>query len=288
MKRIILLIALILAPALSFAQTNAQQNEAGTSYLPNAGNISSNIAVDRALRQIVTLSAGVASVNNPVKNEDTAQTSGDAGIPALAVRNEGTTSFADSNLDYSFLGVNRFGGLYVEMASDHQFAGNSTSLLKNEDSVSASGDAGVGIFGVLRSALVAPAAASDYSFLQQDESGRLITSLSPAAESFTSCSASATGVVDVAIKEAVASNRIYVTSISCANTAGAVSTELAIDDGATLMDVGYVSSTTLGESVWTKTYPVPLRGSVNTALNVKPTTTASATRCCAQGYISVN
>lgn len=288
MKRIVILIALILAPALSFAQTNAQQNEAGNTYLPSNGQISSNIAVDRALRQIVSLSAGASGVTNPIKLEDTAMTSGDAGIPTLVVRNEGTTSFADSNLDYSFLGVNRFGGLYVEMASDHQFGGNSTALLKNEDTISASGDAGVGIFGVLRSALVAPAASSDYSFLQQDESGRLITSLSPAAESFTSCSASATGVVDVAIKAAVASNRIYVTSITCSNTAGAVSTELEIRDATTVMDVGYVASTTLGESQWTKTYPVPLRGTVNTALNVRPVTTASATRCCAQGYISVN
>ena len=58
MKRIAILLALILAPALSFAQTNVIQNEAGTTYLPSGGQINSNIAVDRALRGLVSIASG--------------------------------------------------------------------------------------------------------------------------------------------------------------------------------------------------------------------------------------
>lgn len=295
MKRIVTLIALILAPALSFAQTNAQQNEAGTTYLPNAGNISSNIAVDRALRQIITLSAGTASVNNPVKNEDTAQTSGDAGIPALVVRNEGGVTIADANLDYSFLGANRFGALFVEISSDKQFAGNSTGLLKPEDSVPGSGDAGIVplVRGIGTGSLAPSAGTSgDYEWQNNDSDGRLFVNPYGAnpGQWFQTCGTATATTEDVAIKSAAgASTRNYITGITCSNSSDTTATNINFKDGSTVIAVGGVNQmATTSSGAFTATFPVPLRGTANKAFNFNTAVSVSSVVCCAVGYTSAN
>lgn len=107
-------------------------------------------------------------------------------------------------------------------------------------------------------------------------------------EFWSACSASNTGTSDTAIKAAVAANRIYVTSISCFNTA-TVASSFEIKDGATVIYAGGISNSTLaGVAYWEHTFGVPLRGTVNTALNFDMATTATATTCCAAGFISVN
>jgi hypothetical protein len=159
-------------------------------------------------------------------------------------------------------------------------------ILKDEDRAALSGDAGVGVFAKLQSAITNDATADDYSWFKADTGGRVISTLAPAGETFQNCSASNTGTSDIAIKAAVASNRIYVTSISCFNTA-AVASSIVFKDGSTQIYVGGVSSSTLaGVSVYTATLPTPLRGTANTALNFAMGTTATATTCCAAGYIS--
>jgi hypothetical protein len=224
MKRIVTLLALILVPALSFAQTNVIQNEAGTSYAPNAGNINSNVAVDRALRLIVSLSAGTASANNPIILEDSA-----------------------------------FPDLQALVA--------------------------VGV--KIQSALTVDAATNDAGSLKAGLDGRLITTLAPAGETGTSCSADETGTASRTILGAVASNRWYVTSINCSNNS-AVASRITFLDGASERATGGVGALAVTGGDLQLTFNPPIRGSVNTAFNFQPTTTATATRCCATAYYSVN
>jgi len=162
-----------------------------------------------------------------------------------------------------------------------------TGLLKNEDSAATTLDAGVAAFTKLQSALTVDAASGDYGTLKGDDVGRLITTLATPGETWAGCSAAATGTSNTQIKAAVASNRIYVTSISCTNTS-TVDSEINFKDGTGYFYTGYVNGTTKGDSNFQTTLPVPLRGSVNTALNFSMTTNATNTICCAAGYISVS
>jgi len=118
------------------------------------------------------------------------------------------------------------------------------------------------------------------------------TSFSPygtAANTWQSCSVSNVGVTDVVIKAAGGAGvRIYVTSISCFNTA-AVASSMAFKDGATQIYVGAVGNSTLdGVAYYAHALPVPLRTTTNTAFNFAMGTTATATTCCAVGYTSTN
>jgi hypothetical protein len=353
MKRIVLLIALILAPALSFAQTNAQQNEAGNTYLPNNGNISQNIAVDRALRQIVTIASGTNGPQSviPVSNAvgfngvgaigvgyqfvgaDAAEadstttvinatahaarvgdilsfrsgTAGNIGI-WVTVSAVATNSITLANallatpaaadgfyiLRPQPLSVNAnngnsaFNSLNVSIASEGQPI-LANGILKLEDGVAGSLDAGVAIFQKLQSALSVDAAANDYSTLKGDLDGRLITSLTPAGESWRGCGTATATTADVAIKAAVASNRNYVTSITCASSDADNATNINFKDGSTVMAVGGVNQmATTSAGTFTATFPVPLRGTVNTAFNFNTAVSTSSVICCASGYISVN
>jgi hypothetical protein len=286
MKKIVALLALILAPALSFAQTNAQQNEAGSTFLPSAGQISSNIAVDRALRQIVSLSAGTASATNPIKLEDSAMTDGDAVMVAGAVRNEGSSAFAGSNLDYSFFGVNRFGSIYADISEDHQISSTS-GLLKLEDAVVSSGSSGVPTFSKLQAALTADAADGDYGTLKGDLSGRLITANAPSGELLQGCNVAITTVTTGTIINATASKFNFMTGFTCTNT-GVAATRVIIEDGdgvdlatANLAGTtGYATATFPGSGIKTN--------AVNKSIQVNVLTTGSSTVCCVSGFVGTN
>lgn len=79
--------------------------------------------------------------------------------------------------------------------------------------------------------------------------------------------------------------RNYVAAVQYFNSA-AVASEIVISDGATVIWRGYApASMTAPVQV---VFPVPLRGTANTAMNVTLLTTATATRVSAQGYTSVN
>lgn len=89
----------------------------------------------------------------------------------------------------------------------------------------------------------------------------------------------------VPIVAAAAGLRNYVAAIQYFNSA-ATASEIEIRDGVTVIFRGYVpASMTAPANV---VFPVPLRGSVNTAINVAMGTTATATRVSAQGYQSAN
>jgi hypothetical protein len=79
--------------------------------------------------------------------------------------------------------------------------------------------------------------------------------------------------------------RNYVAAIQYMNSA-ATASEIEIRDGSTVIWRGYVpASMTVAANV---IFPVPLRGTANTAINVALLTTATATRVSAQGYVSPN
>jgi hypothetical protein len=277
-----------ISPALTEAPVNGNGFYINRAATLTAGN--PNQASGSALVTTIDSShkIGTSFATNILKLEDAAHTTGDAGVQALGVRNEGGTALTDANGDYSLTSVNRAGAVYVTLSS--LLSGDNSAAkqpVRDEDVAFGASDALIVVGGQTVSAIgQTVGAAGDVAPPSMDLGNRLVTTNAPAGEFFSNCSGSATGVVDVAIKAAVASNRSYVTSITCSNTAAAVSTEVEIRDGTTVMDVGYVASTTLGESSWTKSYPTPMRGSVNTAWNVRPVTTSSATRCCVQGYIS--
>jgi hypothetical protein len=79
--------------------------------------------------------------------------------------------------------------------------------------------------------------------------------------------------------------RNYLAALQYMNSA-ATASEIEVRDGSTVIWRGYVpASMTVAANV---IFPVPLRGSANTALNVALLTTATATRVSAQGYVSPN
>lgn len=166
-----------------------------------------------------------------------------------------------------------------------------TSLGKAEDTVAATGDVGIAVFGVAQDPLVADQALGDYGPLKIDANGRLITTNAPAGQTFQSCGTATAVTSDVAIKAAVASNRMYVTSITCKNTSTTVGPTLDFKDGATIVAVGGISATsatgTLSGEVDIQ-FPVPLRGTVNTAFNFATNTATTSVTCCIAGYISVS
>jgi hypothetical protein len=70
-----------------------------------------------------------------LKLGDTATATGDAGVKALAVRNEGGSQLADGNGEASGVAVNRTGALYVTMNT--ALSGNSSGgkdFVADEDS----------------------------------------------------------------------------------------------------------------------------------------------------------
>jgi hypothetical protein len=347
-----LFIASFLICGTAFGQASPIRNDTPTA-LRDLGadlNVGRNFAVDQyGQTKIGSITPGTGATNLG-KAEDAAHTTGDVGVMSLAIRNAAGSALAGTEGDYSSFSVNQFGSVIAGPSLTNMGSADITAgILKAEDSAAASGDALVGVAGVIQTTLATPAAAGDYaalamgsngqalvtglydvlntstdqiasrednpltsdgtaglkvlyqtqdpltvdqgtngdaSFPKVDRAGRTITTLAPAGESFQACSAAATNTADTAIKAAVASNRIYVTNISCSNNS-AVPSQLSIKDGATVIAVGSVSALAV-QGAWTTTFPVPLRGTANTALNFAMTTTSTSTICCASGYISVN
>ena len=273
------------------------------------------------------------------KAEDSASTSGFTGVAPLAVYQASPGNLVGTDGDYAPISTNGVGAV---VASIYR-SGASTDPVKAEDAAAASGDALVGVAGVVNTTIAAKAADGDYTGIALDTAGqvflangvnglvgntggsitgsgvagakllaqaadplalgtgvidgdattirtdllgRTITTLAPAGESWQACSAQATGVGDVPIKAAVASNRIYVTNLNCSNDS-IVPSRISFKDGSTVIAVGGIGALSTSGSFQT-TFPVPLRGTSNTALNFAMQTTSTATICCASGYISVN
>lgn len=201
-------------------------------------------------------------------------------------QNEAFKAVANTAGSVTKLATDKQGRPYVILAPQ-----TTNSAVKAEDSAFTPSDPVVVIGGQIQNSFGADTSADgDVAVFKFDRNGRAY--INPHGSSpdnfFTSCSSANTGTSDVAIKAAAgASIRMYITSISCANTA-AVASSLSIKDGTTVIDVGAVGTQAATGGGWTHRYPVPLRGSANTALNFAMTTTATSTTCCAQGYTSTN
>lgn len=224
--------------------------------------------------------------NNIAKDEDAAHASGDTGVQVLGVVVTGSYSPTTSTAgDYASPSLDATtGGVLVELRG----AGNqAASPIRGEDSTF--GDAQ---FMMVSGFQTQDPLAQDQSASNKlgppkiDRVGRVITTMAPSGETWQACSASNTGTTDIAIKAAVASNRIYVTSISCYNTA-AVDSAMTFKDGTTAIYAGAIAKQATNGGGFAVSLPVPLKGTVNTAFNFAMTTTATATTCCAAGYISV-
>ena len=165
---------------------------------------------------------------------------------------------------------------------------SANNAVKLEDSVATSGDALVGVAYEARDTLATLEETSDYILPKSDLLGRTITTLAPAGESWSSCSAQITTTSSTQIKAAVPSNRIYVTDISCHNIS-AVNSAIAFQDGVsgTVLWRGNSGQIANGGG-YQHSFSIPLRLTSNTALAVVLGTTATDSICCASGYISVN
>lgn len=245
------------------------------------------IATDLSGRVLVDPGTSSTSLG---KAEDSAHTSGDSGVMCFGVRNTAASALVNTDGDYTPFALSQFGVLYTSIDAALLGSLNNT-ILKQEDAADATGYAGVMPLSVYRAIAASSSSADgDYVTFNSDLDGRLYVNAFGAApgQTWQACSSAATDTSNVEIKAAVASNRIYVTSISCDNTA-AVASSIVFKDGTTQIYRGAVSSSTLaGVASFQTQLPVPLRGTVNTAFNFAMATTATSTTCCAAGFISPN
>ena len=283
LKRIIFAIALLPFIALAQNEGDSIPLGSGASKMFCAGS-------DGKLRFPACSATGASVISGSV-NEDSAVTSGQAGILSLAVQNETQQTFSATVADAVNIGADRFGTVQI---SPQQFGATAGSFLlgavRTEDGPIADGQATMLSSFITQDPLsVDQGAAGDVAIPKVDRVGRQIFTMAPAGESFQSCGTATATTADVAIKAAVASNRMYVTAITCKNTAAATATSLDFKDGTTIISVGGISQMAAGAAgSFTATFPVPLRGTVNTALNFATNVSTSSVTCCASGYVSVN
>jgi hypothetical protein len=250
-----------------------------------------SFATDRAGSPLVSdiYNANLPSSFRTAKLEDSAAASGDALVGVAGVANN---AFLNKAADGDYLAPSLLTtGTAVTLSAYDPVVGEELRTVTREDIASAPSDAITKVGLVTNNALANDVGSNkDYTQFKGDELGRTITTLAPAGESWSACSAANTGTSFVAIYNGLASNKFYVTSISCSNTATVAST-ISIRDGngATLFGGGISNSTLQGVATWDQIFPVPLRASVVSAsLGFVMGTTGTSTICCAAGYNSVN
>lgn len=219
--------------------------------------------------------------------EDSASTDGDTvWLQGCRANTSGTTVTIGTDGDYGVPACTTTGALQV--VGIGQALGKSAFRL--EDDVWTSGDAMIVVGGQNESAMtVAQSAANDVANLKLDLTGRLMTGPAPHGEFWQSCGTATASTSDVAIKAAVASNRIYVTSLVCKNTSAATATSLDFKDATTVIAVGGISQmATTAPGSFSASFPTPLRGTSNTAFNFATNVSVSSVTCCGAGFISVD
>lgn len=143
-------------------------------------------------------------------------------------------------------------------------------------------DIGMVDFGVRRDTLTTQqTGANQYNFIATDAGERtLVCPYAPPGATIQGGNAAAiTGTTSTQIIAADATNRIYVTNLSITNES-AVASRVDILDGATVIWRAHVPA----NNYYEHTFHVPLRGTVNTALNAQCATTATSTFVSVTGY----
>lgn len=214
-----------------------------------------------------------------------AVTAGSALADNAFVRNDDAATVLNANdLDAGSAAVSQYGELYISSGT------GTLNIAKAEDAASANGN--VGVLGLSqRSGDITNSTSTDgdYANMKSDEAGRLYVNAwgnDPAQFYYAVSASDITNTTSTAVKAAVASYRIYVSAISCSNTS-AVSSRLDLLDGATVIWTGHLPTAANGGQLL-QSFNVPLRGTVNTALNVQLATTSTATRCAVNGFIAQN
>lgn len=283
-------IALItLLPQLVFAQALPIRNDTPSNLRDLGSNlqVGRNFSVDQKGK--ILLGAPGTGATDLGKAEDAPHTSGDTGVACLGLRNDSVAVTTNTDLDYQLPSYTNRGIAWSLLAD-----GNSASTLnKAEDQASGDGQ-GLIIAGFVRedALTVNTNTTGDYTWAKTDSAGRLIVGNAPAGEMWASCGTATATTGDVAIKAAVASNRIYVTSITCKNTSSTTGTNLDFKDGTTIIAVGSIGEFTIaaannGVNTYPITFPTPLRLTSATAFNFATNTSISSVTCCAAGFISV-
>lgn len=244
-------------------------------------------AVDSAGRmKLGAITPGTGTTNLGIA-EDANVPDGKVGVMLYGVRQDAWATTSGTAGDATMISLTQSGAIRPDISIDWQ-DNTAKSLLKAEDAVVASADSGVGALFKAQDPLTIDEASGDYSLSKVDLAGRsIVAPYAPPGETWQACSGQATGTSSTQIKAAVASNRIYTTSICCQN-ASAVDSPLLVLDGATAISLGGVAKLATNGGIWCTQYPTPLRGTSNTALNFQMSITATATTCCAAGYVSVN
>lgn len=123
----------------------------------------------------------------------------------------------------------------------------------------------------------------DVARLISDLYGRLITAPYAPPEKFQKYTSPAdiTDTSDDAVFSAVASVKHYITHFSAMCSHATVGTWVYLKDGSTVIYSGYCAPAGGG---FVATFPIPLVGTANTAINVANATTSSAVRVNVSGY----
>lgn len=285
LKNKLFLLAL-LVPGLAFAQDlPGIQNEALATKNNTAGS-AGKLAIDKKGRLMISPLSGSGFATYA---EDAPHVSGDIGQFSLAVRNSAGSSLTNTDGDYSPFGVDQFGSIYGDISYDHQ-ASTTLGILHAEDVAAASADAGVAALYITQDPLVVDQSTTgDYAVPKVDRSGRTITTPAPASETWQACGTATAVTSDVAIKAAVASNRIYVTAITCKNTSATVASSLDFKDATTVIAVGGIAQMAAASAgSFVANFSPPLRGTSNTAFNFATNISVSSVTCCGSGYIATN
>lgn len=284
-----LLISLLFAVT-AHAESSPIRNDTPTT-LRDLGanlNVGANFAVDQyGQTRVGNITPGTAATSLG-KTRDVNAGAADVGVMSLAVRNTSYSALTNADTDYSPIGVNAYGAILCDINGS---ISGTTSAQRLEDAALADGHGLVVAGGQTQDPLTIDQGTNgDAAFSKSDRAGRtLVMPYAPTSERWQACGTATASTADVAIKGAVASNRNYVTWVSCKNTSATVATTLDFKDGTTVMAVGGISQmATTAPGSFSTTFPTPLKGTANTAFNFATNISVSSVTCCAGGYISVD
>lgn len=264
------------------------QNAAGTAKCNTAGQ-SCPLSTDISGRLFLGGVIPGTGATNLGKAEDAVHVTADTGVMMMGVIDTSASSgFGGANGDYTPPAMNATGAQYVNIDSNSQVS-TSRGILKLEDNVVSSADAGVGALYKAQDPLTVDQATGDYVLPKTDLTGRILTGPAPHTEFWQGCGTATATTADVAIKAAVASNRIYITAITCKSTSATVASSLDFKDGSTVIAAGGIAQMAAASpGSFSASFPTPLRGTSNTAFNFATNISVSSVTCCGNGFISVD
>lgn len=111
-------------------------NNSGELWVKDADTLAQLVTIDSVLDNILVDTTSIDSTLSGLSHaEDAAHVSGDAGVQALAVRNDTLASLVDADGDYAPLQVDATGALYVNVQSNQDVALANTAILANAETV---------------------------------------------------------------------------------------------------------------------------------------------------------